>query len=1042
MPLNPRIALPLALLVLGTLLGNISVAAPLTVLDAEYVVPAPPASVAAGVTVTVSVQLRNTGDEPWTTTGANPVNLAYHWYDAAGAVVLWDGARTPLPAAVAAGGSATVAASVTAPSSAGVFGLRFALVKEGVAWFPPSQPLAVTVIPPLYTATYQVAAPPTQAPAGQPLTLQVTLTNTGNQTWNAAGAQPVNLAYHWYDAAGATTVVWDGGRTPLGADVAPGASRQVAATVAAPEQAGVYQLRLALVKEGVTWFAPGPAMAVTALAPFVAAITPPALPVFVAGGAYTVPLTLRNAGAAAWPAAGPNPIDVSYHWHDAQGNTVVWDGARTALAADVAAGATATVNARVVAPKAAGAYTLTIDLVREGIGWFSSFGGASFVAPAAVEAVRFAAAYAVAPSVDAYWAETKTVAVTLTNTGNQVWSAAGPNPVDLAYHLLDPAGKTIVWDGARTPLGADVKPGETRALGLTFAAPASSGTYTLVVDLVREGIGWFADGGSPASRVAVRVTSGLNGGYTTTTTPGQVTISAAVDLLVTVVNYGPRTWLARGANPVTLSYHIVGAHTGNTYVWDGARGLLPVDVPASSQVTVPIKVTMPAQTGDYIIKWDLVQEGVAWFSSVNVPTKDEPFTVVPGVVFYGSGFGHSLGMSQYGAQGYATGAAGPPRTGEQIIATYFPGTAFQFGDAARPFNRVLLSQPSSQSRYRCGDNTYFAGTFGDVISDGGFIVHDETAGNAVIGTAGAGQKWQFVAVSGTDIVRAYNNGGSTPVLVREIHTTGAAGFAVVPIDAGKPLRFVQKDTATHPGLYRGNFRFTNLGGTLRVVNAVTYDDYVRGVISYEMPKTWHPEALKAQAYAARSYAYASYRGGSADYDVSDDQSSQCYGGVSAEGPATNAAVAATAGKVVTYNGAAVRTYFSSSNGGYTIDVGCFENNIKRSGSTWACTPDPNRPYLRALPDPADRAVTSPANPRASWQVTFTGDEIRSRVLACNGVDIGALQGVDVSNQSPPGVGHVVSVKIIGSAATVDLQANSFLRGCLGLRSTMIRLAPF
>ncbi|MDQ2951609.1 MAG: hypothetical protein M3R54_05045, partial [Chloroflexota bacterium] len=94
------------------------------------------------------------------------------------------------------------------------------------------------------------------------------------------------------------------------------------------------------------------------------------------------------------------------------------------------------------------------------------------------------------------------------------------------------------------------------------------------------------------------------------------------------------------------------------------------------------------------------------------------------------------------------------------------------------------------------------------------------------------------------------------------------------------------------------------------------------------------------------------------------------------------------------------------------------------------------------PDPADRAVANPANPRASWSVTFSGAQIANAVVCAGGPNIGTLQGVDVSNQSPAGVGHVISVKVIGSAATADVRAETLLRTCLGLRSTMVRLAPF
>ncbi len=1028
--------LPFALFLSLTLLTGPSLAAALNTLTATYAVPTPPPSVPAGATVQVSVLLTNTGTETWPSTGTNPVDLAYHWYDASGAAaVVWDGVRTPLGADVAPQGQRTVAATVVAPGAAGQYQLRFALVKEGVRWFDPSAPLAVAVVAATYSASYQVAAPPASAPAGATIAVAVQLTNTGNQTWNASGTNPVNLTYHWYDPSGANAVVWDGLRTPLGGDVAPAAQRSVSASVVVPATPGQYQLRFALVKEGVTWFAPGGAMAVSALAPYVAQLSAGPLPAMIVGGTYTVPVTVKNTGAAAWNPTGAGLIDLSYHWHDPAGNTVVWDGLRTALPSTVAAGASVTVQARVTAPLAAGTYQLTLDLVREGVGWFGTMGSTPFRATASVEAARFAASYALPATIDAYWAESKTIGVTVTNTGNQTWNAAGANPVDLSYHIFDASGNAVLWDGTRTPLGGDVPPGGVKTLQLGFVAPSTSGTYTLVIDLVREGIGWFADGGSPPARITFGVTSGLSGGYAATTTPGQVTIGAVLDLRVTVSNFGPRTWPSGGANPVHLGYHIKGANTGTMYVWDGARGYLPNDVPAFTSTTVPIRVTVPAAIGDYIIQWDLVQEGVAWFSQVNVVMKQEPFTVVSGVVFYGSGYGHGVGMSQYGAQGYATGAAGPALTGEQIIQKYFRGTAFQFGDASRPFNRVLLSQPSSQSRYRCGTNAYFDGSFGDVVSAGGFRVLNEAAANAEIGRAAPNAQWQFVATGG--IVQVWSNNGAAP------QNLGAfSSVAVVPLDPSQPLRFVQLDhTDGTPGFYRGNFRLTNLGNTLRVVNAVTYDDYVRGVISYEMPSAWHPEALKAQAYAARSYAYASYRGTARDYDVSDDQSDQCYGGVAAEDPRTNAAVAATAGKLVTYNGGIVKTYFASSSGGYTLEFGCWGNRVRPSGGTWVCTPDPTQPYLAAVPDPADRLVTSPANPRASWSVTFSGAQIVSAVICAGGPNIGTLQGVDVTNRSPVGVGHVISIRFIGSAATADVKAEA-VKSCLGLRSTMLGLSPF
>ena len=1018
-----RLTLP-ATLVTCLLLAAPALAAPFPVLSATYTVPTPPTAMIQGATAQVAITLQNIGNENWNAAGANPVNLSYHWYDGAGTAVMWNGSRTSLVTDIAAGAGRTINATVVAPSTPGAFRLNFALVKEGVAWFAQSAGFAVTITAATTSATYTVATPPTTIPAGGNAQIAVALTNTGNQAWNTTGASPVNLSLHWYDASGGT-VLWDGPRTALGEVVEPAASRTVTATVTAPPVPGAYLLRFALVKEGVAWFAPSNPLPINALAGFVAAVTPPTLPSLIAGGTYDVPLVLKNAGAAAWNAAPPNNINVSYHWSNAAGQTVIWDGTRTPLAANVEPGASANVTLKLGTPRDPGSYTLTIDLVREGIGWFATFGATPYRVPATVVPLRYAAAIGGLSAMSAYWAEPKTLAVALTNSGNIPWNFAGANPVNLSYHILDAAGRAVVWDGPRTSLGADVLPGQTKNLNITFAAPTTSGSYTLVVDLVREGIGWFEGAGSPPARIPLSVTSGLNAGYLATTTPGQVTLGTTVNLQTTVVNYGPRTLSASGPNMVSLSYHIRKS-TGEMVVWDGARGRLPSDVAPFTQVSVPIGVAMPG-VGDYVIEWDLVLEGVAWFSTTGIQMKREAFSVVPGVVFYGSGFGHGLGMSQYGANGWATGATGLTLNAEQIVQKYYPGTAFQFVDASRPNVRVLLSQPSSVTRYRCGDNRFFGGASGDVASDGGFRVLDEQSANAEIGRAGAKQSWRFVAKPGG--VEVWDDSG-TPRLVRVVPSA-----VVIPLNAGQPLGFAQK------GIYRGTLRFTSLGGTLRVVNILSWDDYIRGVIPLEMPTTWHPEALKAQAYAARSYGYNSYNA-SADYDVSDDQADQCYGGSRVETAATNTAVTATAGKLITYNNAAIRAYFASSNGGYTLPYGCFGNRVVRSGGTWVCTPDPNQPYLGANVDPADRAVTSPPNPRASWTVTLTGAEIRAAVLRCNGVDIGSLQSVDLSNRSVPVIGHVISVRIIGSAASVDLHGEQFLRTCLALRSTMVRLSPF
>jgi SpoIID/LytB domain protein len=872
-------------------------------------------------------------------------------------------------------------------------------------------------------ATYQ-AQPPAAAPAGTPITVPVTVTNAGSDVWNATGANPVELSYHWIDAAG-NAVVWDGARTKLSADVPPATVQQLSATIMAPPSPGTYILQLALVKEGVAWLNPSQPFGVQATPSFNATYGAPALPTLLLNATtYTVTVPVTNTGISAWTMAGPNPVDLSYHWHDLAGNAVVWDGIRNPLPSDVAPGVAASVTAQVRTPDKAGTYTLTFDLVREGVAWFGSLGALPFRSAATVATATYAGLYAISGPATALLGEQRTLAVTVTNSGNVPWPATGPNPVNLSYHLFDAANNVLVWDGLRTAIGTDLAPGQSRAINVAYTAPTSIGTYSLAIDAVREGVAWLSGGGSAYGRTALAVTSGFNGGYDQTTTPGTATIGATLLLNVRVSNYGARAWPGGGPNPVQLSYHILTAG-GQVVTWDGKRGPLGGDVAVGQSAIVQVPVQLPSAIGDYRISWDLVQEGVAWFSQLGVGRLTEAITVQPGVTFYGKGFGHGVGLSQYGAQGYATGAAGPALTGEQIVAHYYPGTQLMPVDAAtnaRGPMRVLLSSPSSSGSASCGSrflNTWLI----NVRSAGGFSVANEAQGNALVGIASPNVTYQIAATAAG--VSVYDQGTTPPTL----KYSGPGPVALSPTDTAQPITVQEKGE-----FFRGKLQFKNDGGgNLRVVNFVGYDDYVRGVIPEEMPLGWHLEAYKAQALAARSYGFTSAQP-TKDYDVRDDQADQCYGGATVETTAGNAAVLATFGKVITANGAAIRAYFSSSSGGYTVAVGCWNNGT-------ICKP--SDPWLTAVPDPADLAVIVPVpNKHASWTVTFSSGQIRQAILNYRGVDIGTLLSTDVSNQAPGNVGHLVSVKFSGTNASVEVPADLFLRTYLGLKSTMVRLSPF
>ncbi|TME98519.1 MAG: hypothetical protein E6I40_00065, partial [Chloroflexi bacterium] len=116
---------------------SVALAAPSPILAATYLATVPPQA-GAGTTVQVPVTLTNIGSEIWNATGPNPVNLSYHWYDGAGAVAVWDGARTALGGDIAQTAQKVVTADVAVPAMPGPYFIRFALVKEGVGWVEPS----------------------------------------------------------------------------------------------------------------------------------------------------------------------------------------------------------------------------------------------------------------------------------------------------------------------------------------------------------------------------------------------------------------------------------------------------------------------------------------------------------------------------------------------------------------------------------------------------------------------------------------------------------------------------------------------------------------------------------------------------------------------------------------------------------------------------------------------------------------------------------------------------------------------------------------
>ncbi len=333
-------------------------------------------------------------------------------------------------------------------------------------------------------------------------------------------------------------------------------------------------------------------------------------------------------------------MHVSYHWRNGAcpgTTTAVWDGVRTSLAADVPAGAGVSgLAANVRAPLVAGVFCLQYDLVKEGVTWFSTQGAAVLSKTVTVSTPQYGVTWgADATPATMNAGVTLAVNVGFTNTGSLAWSSSGPNAVHLSYHWRNgacPGNGSAVWDGLRTALPADIASGAgITNLSVQVKAPSAAGAYCLQYDLVKEGVTWFSSQSASVLAENVTVSVPQNGvTWGGTNAPSSMAAGSTQSVNVTFTNAGSAAWTAGGANPVHLSYHWRnGACPGATSaVWDGIRTSLAANVAPGATVTnLAAQVKAPAAAGAYCLQFDLVKEGVAWFSTQGSPALSRTITV-------------------------------------------------------------------------------------------------------------------------------------------------------------------------------------------------------------------------------------------------------------------------------------------------------------------------------------------------------------------------------------------------------------------------------
>lgn len=261
------------------------------------------------------------------------------------------------------------------------------------------------------------------------------------------------------------------------------------------------------------------------------------------------------------------------------------------------------------------------------------------------------------------------------------------------------------------------------------------------------------------------------------------------------------------------------------------------------------------------------------------------------------------------------------------------------------------------------------------------------------------------------------------------------GTILFEFDCGKDLNLaVSPQTSYEPAVtwfkgyrYHGDFEYVRRSGDkLTVINIVDIEDYVKGVIPYEMSGSWPIEALKAQALCARTYAASHFNANSYyGFDVTNDTYSQVYRGLTGATSTSDAAVEQTAGIYILYAGEPISAMYCSSNGGATED----SENI--TGNAVG--------YLRGKVDSFEAAAAS-INANSSWTDTLTRSQLAEKANTL-GFSIASADSIEITYSD---TGNVIGMKLTdsnGRSASFSGKAcYEFCTSTLGLKSISFEIS--
>ena len=392
---------------------------------------------------------------------------------------------------------------------------------------------------------------------------------------------------------------------------------------------------------------------------------------------------------------------------------------------------------------------------------------------------------------------------------------------------------------------------------------------------------------------------------------------------------------------------------------------------------------------------------------------DDPFTgspapATPGITartgfrFFGSGFGHGIGMSQWGAYGLAQMGWSHKR----IVKHFYRGTRVE--RLADPVRKIRVGLTWDRTVIHLG------------AREGRVRLWVGSKGGARVGRIPAGRTWTIRPKASGFAVRDHDGalvGG---------HTWGGASFDLIAT-YGSGARASVSEAADAGGysVNRGHLELNlyQRGGRWneRVVLPIDFEQYLYGL--GEMPSSWPPAALRAQAVAGRTFATYKVKryapNGQCNCDITDGTNDQVYIGYNKEGGTDGnrwvAAVNATRGQVVTHGGSVIQAFFAASDGGHSDAV---EDVWHGGDDAYAI------PYLKAECDPGE---STPANPWTDWQKSYTAGALTDRLAPYTG-SIGTVRGFPKVRRATGG--RIISATVRGSGGSASI-TGSELRWAIG-----------